>query len=92
MTKDKSCKLRINLRNWDDIAGYAEYEHFNISDQTDGFRLTAIGYTGTAGKNSILFITTILDFSHFERTRQIIRYRATATLRRPQLKRHTASK
>ena len=39
-----------------------------------------------------LFVIYLTAYAIYDRTRQIIRYRATATLRRPQIKQYTASK
>ena len=49
LTANRTCKLRIDMVNWDDISGYALYDTFSIGDESSGFRLTVGVYNGTAG-------------------------------------------
>ena len=41
--------LKIVLTDWNNATGYAEYSIFKVADETDGYRLTIGGYSGTAG-------------------------------------------
>ncbi len=43
-------ELRVDLEDFDGVKRYAEYSTFNISSEADNYRLTAIGYTGDAGR------------------------------------------
>ena len=49
LTKKGNMKLRVEM--WDDegIHAYAEYSTFRISDESDKYRLTISGYSGSAG-------------------------------------------
>ncbi|KAK3102367.1 hypothetical protein FSP39_010844 [Pinctada imbricata] len=51
LTKNRDCHLRIDLVNWDNLARYAQYEHFRIGDENDGYRLNVGIYTGNAGNH-----------------------------------------
>ena len=49
LTESRQCRLRVELENWDGIKGYAMYDDFYVSNETDGFRLRIGTYSGTAG-------------------------------------------
>ena len=51
LTKDKQCDLRVNLVNWNNIHKYAKYRMLEMSDETDGYRLTLAHHSGTAGNS-----------------------------------------
>ncbi|KAK3108614.1 hypothetical protein FSP39_011871 [Pinctada imbricata] len=55
LTKNRCCQLRIELVNWDNIAGYALYENFSITDENDGYRLRIGTYSGNAGQDSLKY-------------------------------------
>ncbi|KAI8498352.1 Fibrinogen- domains (FReDs) [Branchiostoma belcheri] len=49
LTAQKNYRLRIGMMGWDDEWRYAEYDTFRVSGESDGYRLTFSGYSGTAG-------------------------------------------
>ena len=49
LTSRSSYKLKIVLKDWGDITAYAVYDPFQISDESDGYRLTIGDYQGNAG-------------------------------------------
>ena len=49
LTSRSSYKLKIVLKDWDDVTGYAIYDPFQISDESDGYCLTIGDYHGNAG-------------------------------------------
>jgi len=53
ITKNKKFKLRIELYDWDSNYVYAEYSKFGLSDESDGYRISVSGYSGTAGDSLV---------------------------------------
>ncbi|XP_074660062.1 fibrinogen-like protein 1 [Tubulanus polymorphus] len=49
MTTRRNYTLRIDLTDWDDITGYAEYTLFKLGGERQSFQLSIGGYTGTIG-------------------------------------------
>ena len=49
LTSGSSYKLKVVLKAWDNVTAYAIYDAFQISDETDGYRLTYGVYNGDAG-------------------------------------------
>ncbi|CAK8674371.1 unnamed protein product [Clavelina lepadiformis] len=49
LTKNRGCRLRIDLWKFDDDHRYAEYSTFQVEDESDLYRLHVHGYSGTAG-------------------------------------------
>ncbi|KAK2838494.1 hypothetical protein Q7C36_013308 [Tachysurus vachellii] len=49
LTSSKSMVLRIELEDLDGIEEYAQYDHFHVANESQYYRLTIEGYSGTAG-------------------------------------------
>ncbi|XP_061899094.1 mediator of DNA damage checkpoint protein 1-like [Entelurus aequoreus] len=49
LTRDRDMTLRVELRDFSGVAGYAEYSRFKVASERTRFRLTVGGYSGTAG-------------------------------------------
>ena len=49
LTSRSSYKLKVVLKAWDNETAYAIYDTFQISDESDGYRLTYGVYNGDAG-------------------------------------------
>ncbi|CAH1798379.1 unnamed protein product, partial [Owenia fusiformis] len=52
--KQGSYKLRIELTTWPDqgnVTKYAEYSTFDLAGESEQFRITVLGYSGTAGNS-----------------------------------------
>ncbi|CAH1798428.1 unnamed protein product [Owenia fusiformis] len=50
--KGRTCKVRFDLEAWPPVSPakrFAEYSIFNVADETQKYRLTIDGYSGTAG-------------------------------------------
>ncbi|CAH1798465.1 unnamed protein product, partial [Owenia fusiformis] len=50
--KGRKCKVRFDLEAWPPVSQakrFAEYSIFNVADETQKYRLTIGGYSGTAG-------------------------------------------
>ncbi|XP_031573916.1 fibrinogen beta chain-like isoform X2 [Actinia tenebrosa] len=41
--------LLVDVENWNGDSGYSEYSTFSIANESDSYRLTVSGYSGTAG-------------------------------------------
>ncbi|XP_076814710.1 ficolin-2-like isoform X2 [Clavelina lepadiformis] len=48
-TKNRGCKLRVDLWHFQDDHRFAEYNTFEIENESDFYRLHVNGYNGTAG-------------------------------------------
>ena len=51
-------ELRIDLEDWDGNQRYAEYSHFSIASPSYDYKLAIDGYTGDAGKGTIILTVT----------------------------------
>ncbi|KAF4091169.1 hypothetical protein AMELA_G00034060 [Ameiurus melas] len=49
LTTTKAMILRIELEDLDGIKEYAQYDHFRVANESQYYRLTIEGYSGTAG-------------------------------------------
>ena len=49
LTSRSSYRLKVVLKNTDNVTAYAIYDTFQISDESDGYRLTVGDYHGDAG-------------------------------------------
>lgn len=49
MSAHPDAKLRVDLEDWDGLAYHAEYSHFAVEDSSTNYRMTVLGYSGTAG-------------------------------------------
>ncbi|KAI8516539.1 Fibrinogen- domains (FReDs) [Branchiostoma belcheri] len=49
LTTQKDYILRIDMMDWDGNKRYAEYNTFRVSGESEQYRLTISGYSGTAG-------------------------------------------
>ena len=45
MTSSACYKLKIVLKDWDNVTKYAMYDTFRIADEAEGYRLTIGGYS-----------------------------------------------
>ena len=50
LTSTSNYKMKIVLKDWSDIEKFATYNSFSIAGESDNYRLSIQGYTGTAGK------------------------------------------
>ena len=62
LTASGNTVLRVELEDWDGNTAYAVYDTFEVDDESNKYRLTVSGYSGTAG-NSLgpyngMFFTT----------------------------------
>lgn len=55
MTKTGTKVLQVELKDWNDKIGLAEYDHFSIGDETALYKLKLGKYTGGIGKLKRLF-------------------------------------
>ncbi|XP_078684952.1 uncharacterized protein LOC144918264 [Branchiostoma floridae x Branchiostoma belcheri] len=51
LTSKKDYSLRIDLEDWSGNKRYAEYDTFRVAGESDAYRLTVSGYSGTAGNS-----------------------------------------
>ncbi|XP_078665779.1 fibrinogen-like protein 1 [Branchiostoma floridae x Branchiostoma belcheri] len=49
LTTQMDYHLRIDMLSWDRRIRYAKYYTFRVAGESDGYRLTVSGYSGTAG-------------------------------------------
>ncbi|KAI8488195.1 Fibrinogen- domains (FReDs) [Branchiostoma belcheri] len=49
LTTQKNYTLRVELMDWENQTRYAEYDTFRVAGESDQYRLTVSGYSGTAG-------------------------------------------
>lgn len=49
LTSFRKYSLRIDLEDFEGNTAFAMYKQFRVGSEEDGFRLTAEGYSGTAG-------------------------------------------
>ncbi|KAK3103634.1 hypothetical protein FSP39_020647 [Pinctada imbricata] len=49
LTASRSCSLRIEMTDWNNNVGYAEYSTFRVDSETDGFKLHVGGFSGDKG-------------------------------------------
>jgi len=50
LTTNSSYRVRFDLVTYNRSWAYAEYSHFHIGKEDDGYRLNVSDYSGTAGK------------------------------------------
>ncbi|XP_078698930.1 uncharacterized protein LOC144926219 isoform X1 [Branchiostoma floridae x Branchiostoma belcheri] len=70
LTAQKNYRLRVDMMDWGNQKRYAEYDTFRVAGESDGYRLTISGYSGTAGddmsyNNGQKFSTKDRDSSGF---------------------------
>ncbi|XP_078660358.1 angiopoietin-1-like [Branchiostoma floridae x Branchiostoma belcheri] len=51
ITAQKNYTLRIEMSDWEGNKAYAEYDHFAIDNEWQGYRLRVSGYSGSAGES-----------------------------------------
>ena len=49
VTDRKSHEMRVDLKDHEDVAVYAQYQTFKVGSRTDNYNLSVSIYTGTAG-------------------------------------------
>ncbi|XP_029010758.3 mucin-2-like [Betta splendens] len=49
LTRDRDTVLRVELRDFDGLSKFAQYEQFRVASERLRYRLTVGGYSGTAG-------------------------------------------
>ncbi len=49
LTSSRNYSLRVDMEDFEGNTSYAVYSQFTVGSEDDGFRLTAGGYSGTAG-------------------------------------------
>ena len=49
MTNHLNYSLRIEMEDWDGNRRYANYDHFQIKSELDGYQLSINGFSGDAG-------------------------------------------
>ncbi|XP_051917577.1 serine/arginine repetitive matrix protein 1-like [Hippocampus zosterae] len=54
LTRNRDMTLRVELKDFSGMTGYAEYENFRVASERMRYRLTVEGYSGTAG-NALRF-------------------------------------
>ena len=50
ITRQGHHELRVDLEDWEGNTRFAKYRIFNIGHPAELYKLTALGYTGDAGK------------------------------------------
>ena len=51
MTSNARQKLRVDLADFEGINAFAEYDDFNVGNETEQYKLVSIGkYNGSAGQ------------------------------------------
>ena len=63
LTKNGDHKLKIVLTDFSNVTKFAEYRMFLVDDETYGYRLSVIGYAGTAG--TVYIVTQVFFFFFF---------------------------
>ncbi|KAI8509444.1 Fibrinogen- domains (FReDs) [Branchiostoma belcheri] len=53
LTAQKDYKLQVDMMDWENQTRYAKYDVFRVAGESDGYRLTVSGYSGTAGDSMI---------------------------------------
>ncbi|KAI8484527.1 Fibrinogen- domains (FReDs) [Branchiostoma belcheri] len=53
LTAQKGYKLQVDMMDWENQTRYAVYDVFRVAGESDGYRLTVSGYSGTAGDSMI---------------------------------------
>ncbi|KAK9952384.1 hypothetical protein ABG768_018226 [Culter alburnus] len=49
LTKAKNMSLRIEIEDYEGVREYAHYDHFYVANESQQYRLSISGYSGTAG-------------------------------------------
>ena len=60
-------ELRIDLFDWERNHAYAKYSHFNVAPESENYRVSFGGYSGTAGGDSFGWWQNRQKFSTFDR-------------------------
>ncbi len=63
LTKAKNMSLRIEIEDFEGIKEYAHYDHFYVANESQQYRLSIGGYSGTAGNAMQLVRITIMTRS-----------------------------
>ena len=50
MTSTEPQELRVELQDFSGNTAYAQYSTFSVAPESNNFRLTVSGYSGTAGE------------------------------------------
>lgn len=66
LTSQKNYNLRVDLEDFDGDTRYAVYEHFKVASESENYKLSIGGYSGTAGDslqhhNGMMFSTRDRD-------------------------------
>ena len=68
LTASANMVLRVDLEDYEGNRRYAEYTTFFVADESDNYRLTIDGYSGTAGDSlvdvraTLKYVTSISNF------------------------------
>ncbi|KAI8488349.1 Fibrinogen- domains (FReDs) [Branchiostoma belcheri] len=65
LTAQKNYSLRIDMMDWNGTTAYASYSTFRVSGESDQYRLTVYGYSGTAGHD--MYFNNLMKFSTVDR-------------------------
>ncbi|XP_013396281.1 protein scabrous [Lingula anatina] len=73
LTNHRPYKLYIDMMDWEGNQAHAEYSHFQLEAEDQGYRLRVMGYRGTAGDalskhNNQMFSTKDVDNDEVEKT------------------------
>ncbi|XP_011798802.1 PREDICTED: angiopoietin-4 isoform X1 [Colobus angolensis palliatus] len=56
LTRRAAYSLRVELQDWEGHEAYAQYEHFHLGSENQLYRLSVVGYSGSAGRQSSLVL------------------------------------
>jgi ficolin len=73
LTSTTQCRLRVDLRDWYNNAGYAEYSLFKVGDASTNYTLTSLGsYSGNT--SDLLTYHLGMKFSTYDRDNDLDSY------------------